>query len=111
MLRAVVAVLCVLSVAAAASAAEDCRMPAAPDVPDGAKASDAEMSTAHDAVAEFVAQGNAYIVCLTKLRDAADPNTPVEQLAEWTRQHNAAVDRMNDVADQFNAQLRIWKGR
>ncbi len=86
-------------------------MPAAPDVPDGAKASDDEMSAAHAAVAEFVTAGNAYIVCLTRLHDAADPNTPAEQLAEWTRQHNAAVDRMNDVADRFNAQLRVWKQR
>lgn len=96
---------------AGAALAEDCRMPATPDVPDGATASDAEMSAAHDAVADFVAAGNAYVVCLTKLRDAAPANTPTEQIAAWTKQHNDAVDAMNDVADRFNAQLRVWKAK
>jgi hypothetical protein len=50
-------------------------------------------------------------VCLTKLRDAADPGTPPEQIAAWTKQHNDAVDRMNDVAARFNAQLKVWKAR
>jgi len=109
MLRPVCAALCLL--AAARAGAADCRLPPEPAIPDGAHASDDEMVRAHDAVATWVADGNAYVVCLTQLRDAADPNTPVEQVAEWTRQHNAAVDRMNDVADRFNAQLRLWKAR
>jgi hypothetical protein len=96
---------------ASTAAAEDCRMPNAPEVPDGATASDDQMVAAHTAVQEYVTSGNAYIVCLTKLRDAADPNTPAEQIATWTQQHNTAVDRMKDVADRFNAQLRIWKAR
>jgi hypothetical protein len=110
MLRLAFAASCLL-LAAATAVAEDCRAPNPPDVPDGATASDDQMISAHTAVQDYVSAGNAYIVCLTKLRDSADPNTPVQQIAEWTKQHNATVDQMKDVADRFNAQLRIWKAK
>jgi hypothetical protein len=109
MLRPILVVLCLA--AGPAAAAGDCHMPDAPTVPDGASASDDEMLRARDEVAGYVEAGNAFIVCLTKLRDAAEASTPPAQIAEWTKQHNDAVDRMNDVAARFNAQLKVWKAR
>jgi hypothetical protein len=109
MLRPILVALCLAS--GSAAAAGDCRMPDAPAVPDGARASDDEMVRARDAVASYVQAGNAFIVCLTKRRDAAAPSTPPERIAEWTRQHNGAVDQMNDVAGRFNTQLKVWKAR
>lgn len=109
MLRPILVVLCLA--AGSAVAAEDCQMPNAPTVPDGASASDDEMLRARDAVASYVEAGNAFIVCLTKRRDAADSRTPPAQIAAWTKQHNDAVDQMNDVAGRFNTQLKVWKAR
>lgn len=100
-----------LALFASSAFAAECRLPLVPPLPDGETASEAEILAAREQIAQYVAAGEAFIVCLTVTRDGSDPNTPPEKLAEWTKQHNAAVDQMQAIATAFNRELARYKAR
>jgi hypothetical protein len=106
--RAALRLALILALAANARAAEECRVPDLPVIPDGATAADGEMLQARANVAAFVAASDVYLRCLGEQIDSAGADAPI---AAMERRHDAGIERMNDVAVRFNAQLEIWKAR
>jgi hypothetical protein len=98
----------------------DCTYPQAPGhIPDGNTATLNEMLAGQKAVQSYNEQMMAYLSCIKLERD----NAVAEAGAKLTKQqkaeveaieiqkHNAAVDQLHAVADQFNAQVKIFKSK
>ncbi|HMA52062.1 MAG TPA: hypothetical protein VKP60_20025 [Magnetospirillaceae bacterium] len=98
---------------AAAGADAACVRPAEapPEVPNGAKADDATMKQAHDAIQAYVVKLEAYKTCLKTQSDTAPADTPEEQKLAWAAQGDAAVDAANYLANQFSYALKTFKAR
>lgn len=78
-------------------------------VPNGATASKQEMIETQGKVKAYVSNVESYLACLDqKQADAGDTLTE-EQQAIYSLRYNAAVDAMEQVADQFNAALGAYK--
>jgi hypothetical protein len=113
----------VVAIAAAAFmpvAHADCTYPPAPSqIPDGNTATLDQMLTAQKAVQGYNEQMMAYLSCIKLERE----NAVAQGGAKLTKQqkaeiedieiekHNAAVDQLHAVADQFNTQVKIFKAR
>jgi hypothetical protein len=102
--------LAALSVACAVSLqahADQCRLPPAPSkIPDGNTASQQEMLTAMETIKQYNNDVQTYLKCL-------DFETRQNQLSpgDQTSLHNAAVDQLTHVADQFNEQVKTFKAK
>ena len=101
-------VLAALSAACAVSLqahADQCRLPPAPSkIPDGSTATQQEMITAMETIKQYNNDVQTYLKCL-------DFEARQNQLSpgDQTTLHNAAVDQLTHVADEFNTQVRPFK--
>jgi hypothetical protein len=68
------------------------------------------MVDAQKTVKEYVTKMEAYIACLDEesKKPREEPLTDAEQKIHVQR-HNAAVDAMQALADQYNAEVRAYK--
>lgn len=87
-----------------------CEYPADASLPDGAKASEAEMNAASAVVKKYIADMDVYMACL----DAEQAALPVEQQTPETKamhvkRYNAAVDAEESIAARFNDQIKAYK--
>jgi len=102
--------LAVLSAACAVSLqahADDCRLPPAPSkIPDGNTATQQEMITAMETIKQYNNDVQSYLKCL-------DFETRQNQLSasDQMNLHNAAVDQLTHIADEFNAQVKTFKAK
>lgn len=110
--------LALIAMLASGAAQAACIYPRAPErVPDGKSATYEEMVAAQKAVQQFNEDINAYNACLDLEMSAAeksgtfDENRLTELRAIQAMRNNAAVDEVQDIADLFNEQLRIFKTR
>ncbi len=110
--------LALLALAASGAAQATCIYPRAPDkLPDGSTATYEEMVAAQKAVQQFNEDINSYNACLdleiSTLEKSGDldENELAERRAMQAKKNNAAVDAVQEVADRFNEQLRIFKTR
>ena len=111
----------VIAAAALAPAAyADCTYPTAPSpIPDGNTATLAQMLSTQKAVKAYNEEMNAYLSCIQLERDSrvaqvGDKLTKQQKQeleAIEVQKHNAAVDQLHAVADQFNAQVKIFKAK
>jgi hypothetical protein len=62
-----------------------------------------------DALKEFIADGNAYLVCLAEQELDMGEEIDPEQGSAILAHHNRMVDEMRDVAERFNKELRIFR--
>jgi opacity protein-like surface antigen len=104
----------------APAAYADCSYPPAPNsIPDGNTATLAQMLSTQKAVQAYNEQMNAYLSCIQLERDsrvaqAGDKLTKQQKQelqAIEVQKHNAAVDQLHAVADQFNTQVKIFKAK
>lgn len=103
----------------ATSALQDCPEATAPKVPDGSKASSAQMMAAHAAFQAYDAATNSYTKCVDAAVDrisaqykGSASDADIQSLQAFgSRAHNTAIDQEQAVADEFNAQLRAFKGK
>ena len=72
-------------------------------IPNGKTASEEEMATAQQAVKAFVSAGESFVACLEK--DGSVSGSAA------SRQTNATIDQMQQVAAQFNRELRNFRKR
>ncbi len=72
-----------------------CESPEEPAIPDGETANGSEMLKAKKDVEAYVAAIDEYLGC-SKLSNS---------------RHNRVVDRMQDVAETFNVQVRAYKAK
>jgi len=103
---AVTAALSVLSVSTAYAA---CTFPIPIQVPSGKYATEEEMIDTQGRVKAYMASADAYLICLDEEMSALTEAPSEEQLRIRDMRHNAAVDEMEKLAAQFNAEVRIFK--
>lgn len=102
--------LAILSAACAVSLqahADQCRLPPAPSkIPDGTTATQQEMITAMDTIKQYTNDVQTYLKCLD-FQARQNQLSPGDQ----TSLHNAAVEQLTHIADQFNEQVRSFKSK
>tara|TARA_R110002110_G_scaffold205066_7_gene417021 strand:+ start:151798 stop:152187 length:390 start_codon:yes stop_codon:yes gene_type:complete len=105
---------------AAATMAADCVQPQAPTMPDGAKAALEDMLAGQKAVKAFQASNLEYMTCVQSEIDAAEKmaieakSDDAKAAAQAKHQdavntYNAAVSKEEEVAGQFNTEIREYK--
>lgn len=87
----------------------DCDLPVEPQIPDGTGASLDAMVAGQTAVREFMASSEMYLECLNDIIDEEDLSD--EQHATTVREHNRMVTVMEQLAEEFNAQVRAFRAR
>ncbi len=109
-----------LAMLAVSPAFADCAAPTPPQsIPDGSSATLQQMLASKKAVSDFRAATNAYLDCLKSEHQAAlaaaGSQVSDDQKAQLdkaeTDKHNAAVDKLQTVADRFNEQVRAFKSK
>jgi hypothetical protein len=106
-----------LALVSSASFAQDCTAPAVPSLPDGSTATMDEMLKGQKAVKDFQAANSEYRACLDPLvaeaETAAAGDSPgpelVENLKKLNEDYNGSVSREEELANQFNSELREYK--
>ncbi len=105
------------------AAAQDCSAPKAPDVPNGATASEEQMVQGQQAIKSYMAESTAYLSCLAQegkrfrdqimkdksLSDADRKAKLAEKDKELTKRHNDAVDEQESIAARFNNAVREYR--
>jgi hypothetical protein len=104
---------------AASAVAEDCTAPAAPSLPDGGSSTMEQMLEGQQAVKAFQAANLEYMTCLEERFTAAEQAAKEgsddekaaaqEQYNEAMNAYNAAVTKEEEVAGQFNTEIREYK--
>jgi hypothetical protein len=103
----------------ASSAVQSCPESTAPQVPDGAKASVAQMAAARTAFQAYDTATNNYTRCVDNAVEhlvaqykATASAADIQSLEAFgNRAHNTAIDQEQALADQFNTQIRTFKAR
>jgi len=104
----------------AATAYADCPYPPAPDrLPDGSSATLEEMVAGQKAVKAYDKAINDYVVCIDHELDAAiakggeqlKPQQKADMQKVEAQKHNAAIDQLQNIADRFNEQVKVFKAR
>ena len=112
--------LTMIAALATSTAFAECAVPTGKvDIPNGSKASKDEMVAAQRAVKAFDAEVKTYTECLKTEQDAAiaaggDQMTQEAHdkvVAKFVELSNAQVDRVQKIADKFNAELRAYKAK
>ena len=103
----------------AATAAADCEQPAQPALPDGASSTMEQMLEGQKAVKTFQAANLEYLSCLEEMVESAesaakkaDGDAKDEATAAYNKaveMYNAAVSAEEEVAGQFNTEIREYK--
>lgn len=95
-----------------------CDYPSRIDMPNGNSASRDDMIEGQRSVKEYVALMEEYLDCIvakekSERAQAEDLSSEQEQAREdmLNKKYNAAVDEMEKVAAQFNAEVRAFKER
>jgi hypothetical protein len=98
----------------------ECTYPKEPsNTPDGATATQDQMVEGMKAVKEYNSQVTAYLSCLEQEMnarvEAAGPDAPADQIEQikaiHTKRHNAAVEALEQQAQRFNEQVKVFKAR
>ncbi|MGH8289472.1 MAG: hypothetical protein ACREV7_10665 [Steroidobacteraceae bacterium] len=119
-MKLLLAAVALAAIALAPLAHAECTYPQTPDrLPDGNTATLDEMLAGQKAVQGYNEQMMAYLSCIKLERDnavaQAGAKLTKQQKAEVEaieiQKHNAAVDQLHAVADQFNAQVKIFKAK
>ena len=99
--------VCAASFASAAHAA--CPYPEAVAVPDGATATTEQLVDAQARIKQYMAEMEAFLDCLDREEAELGREPTAEELQVHNQRHNAAVDEMEQVAADFNEQVRAYK--
>jgi phage-related tail protein len=104
----------------AGAAYADCPYPTAPDkLPDGQSATLDEMVAGQKSVKAYDKAINDYVGCIdkevadqiAKAGDSLKPEQKADMQKVETQKHNAAIDQLQQIADRFNEQVKVFKAR
>lgn len=106
-----------LALGSTVSIASDCVQPDMPVMPDGASASMEDMLNGQKAVKTFQAANMDYMKCLEEAHKAAEAaaasdRSEDDKKAAWAAfegTYNEAVSKEEEVAGQFNTEIREYK--
>jgi hypothetical protein len=91
---------------------EGCSPPESPAIPDGEKATDAEMKQTFSTVKAYLKQGQEYLDCLTEVENSwGDDAMKDPRFKERLRHDSAMVDAMQAAAGRFNVELEKYRAR
>jgi len=104
---------------AASIALQDCARAVPPSIPDGTRATRAEMTAARSAFQAYDTATNTYTHCVdTAIEHIANQYATVASPSELKSlkafgrgAHDTAIDQEQSVADQFNTQIRTYRTR
>lgn len=88
---------------------DGCREPDMMIVPNGNKASSAEMLSAQKDVETYVQDTQAFLDCLLKSEKAQGETMTFEDKKDSIMRYNLAVARLEGLVENFNQQLRAYK--
>ena len=100
-----------------ASLALSCVYPDSTKVPDGYTATKVQMIDGQRNVKSYMAAMEMYLSCIetaeqeTVAGGRLDEDAKQQRIAMFNKKYNAAVEAMNLIAEQFNAQVRAYKDR
>ena len=87
-------------------------------LPDGNSATRDEMLAGSKAVKSYLAEMDTYLACIQAEEAQAvialgdlDEKTKRQRESAYDKKHNAAVEDMNRVAEEFNIQVRAFKAK
>ena len=114
MLRNTIAAVALTLAASSAHAA--CEYPRKIEVPNGTQATKEDMLTGQRAMKAYMESMNSYLDCIDAETSAAvEEGEAAEVTAERQRlanqKRNAAIDEMETLAAEFNAQVRAYKAK
>lgn len=105
-----------LALGSTVSIASECVQPEMPTMPDGAKASMEDMLNGQKAVKTFQTTNMDYMKCLEEAHNAAEAAAPDRseeekkaESAKFEESYNSAVSKEEEVAGQFNTEIREYK--
>ena len=97
--------------ASAGAGAKCADPPRAPQMPQGATASDEDMKHGREALQTFVNLLQDYQKCMEQQIKDAPPDTKPEVKQQWQANANVAIDAAHEIADVYSIQLRAFKAR
>ena len=106
-----VAVLASLAIGSVCGA---CDVPdSAVQIPDGSTATREEMVAAQKAVVAYDAAVKTYSDCLQQEQEAkiAEGGDKAKLQAEYSKLNNVQVEKVQQLADKFNAELKAYKAK
>ena len=102
----------------AAPLALACDYPSRADLPDGSTATKEEMIGGQRNVKSYMGAMEEYLSCIEAAEqetvagnDDSDEEAKQQRIEMFNKKYNAAVEEMNLVAEEFNAQVRMYKDR
>jgi len=102
----------------AAHAGLACEYPAKISVADGSTATKEEMIASQSAVKKYVAEMETYLACIVDAEKAAvaelvelTPEVEQQRTEMLDKKYNAAVEEMERMAADFNAEVQAYKAR
>ena len=118
-MKTIKSTLLALALVATPALAQDCDQPEAPTMPDGASSTMEDMLAGQKAVKAFQSANIDYLSCVEKAMNAAeaaakeagddDKAAAQETYAKLVETYNAAVSVEEEVAGQFNTEIREYK--
>jgi hypothetical protein len=99
----------VCSACFASTAIADCPYPQRVTVPDGATATTEQLVDAQSLIKKYMAEMEAYLECLDREEAERGRDPTADEVQMHNQRHNAAVDEMENVAADFNEQVRAYK--
>jgi len=115
LLQLLLATACVFGAPLALS----CDYPERTSVPDGNTATKDQMVDGQRSVKSYMAAMEAYLSCIESAEQETvaggngnlGEDAKQQRIAMFNKKYNAAVEEMNLIAEQFNAQVRAYKDR
>ena len=92
----------------AATAQANCNFPGNVEIPDGSTVTEAELIATQSTVKQYMAAVETYLACLEEETKALGPDITEDQIRVHDMKHNAAVDEMEKLASEFNAEIRSF---
>lgn len=89
----------------------ECTFPEQPAVPNGLDATKDQMAAAGKDIKGYVASMQASLACIDNVQENLDGETGGEQRTLLTKQYNNGVDQLNEVASNYNEQVRAFKAK
>ena len=87
----------------------ECPYPQGVSVPDGATATTEQLVDAQSRIKQWMADMEGYLECLNREEAELGREPTADEITLHNQRHNSAVDEMEQVAADFNEQVRAYK--
>lgn len=117
-MKTLIKTICVVSVFFSAQSALACDYPDRVSIPNGGTATKDDMLEGQRGVKTYVAAMEVYLECIVEEEKAAlaaiedlQPEDEQQRADAMNKKYNAAVDEMERIAAQFNAEVQAYRAK